>query len=149
MASEVYYFPFEDSEVLRQLAEGFKVAGVAERPPTPFLKLDRDNRLTGPKIESLLFGHTIKGTDYWDGTSWKQTRETSGNVSHTGTSFHTGNGAFENGLGWIEDDRLCERWIDKEVKVTICVMIFRDSARGQDNYYLVNDVGPHPFQVLK
>ena len=78
----VYYFPFQDGEVLKHLADGFKTAGAKENRRLRYLKLDRETRLAGQEIKSLLFGHTIKGGDYWRGTPWNQKRTISGKVSH-------------------------------------------------------------------
>jgi adenylate cyclase len=148
IAAAVYIYPFEDDEVVKHLADGFKSAGLAERPPSRYLKLSRETRLTGSEIKSLLFGHTIKGHDYWEGTAWSQERTIDGKLSHSGTSFYTAN-LNDNGEGqsWIEDDRLCDRWSEWNDEISICMLIFRDSFSGQNNYYMMTDTGPHPFHV--
>jgi hypothetical protein len=46
------------------------------------------------------------------------------------------------GVGWIEGDRLCDRWPEADGDLTICVTIFRDPDSGQNNYYMVTDTGP-------
>ena len=148
IAAEVIYHPFQDDTVLEQLAAGFKAAGVAERPPSRYIRLDRENRLNGLEIKSLLFGQTIYGTDFFDSSSWTQTRDHSGKLLHTGPWFYTGNIIQGDGKSWIEDDRLCDQWFDNEGEVTICVVVYRDSARGEGNFLLVNDQGPHPFRVI-
>jgi len=33
-------------------------------------------------------------------------------------------------------------------EITICVLIFRDSDRGPNYFYMMTDQGPHPFRVL-
>jgi len=96
----------------------------------------------------LLFGHTLKGQDYWEGTAWVQKRTLDGKLSHTGTSFHTANlHDVGEGQSWIEDDRLCERWSNWHDEIAICMLIFRGSKSDQNNYYMMTDTGPHPFQV--
>jgi TolB-like protein/class 3 adenylate cyclase len=147
IAVGVFYYPFEDGEVLKHLADGFEAAGTAIRPPSRYLKLDRETRLTGQEIKTLLFGHTIKGLDYSQGTAWDQKRTIDGKVTHSGSSVHTGNPAIKDGESWIENDRLCDRWSDLDDKITICVLIFRDSDRSRNDYYMVTDQGPQPFRV--
>ncbi|MGI9318127.1 MAG: adenylate/guanylate cyclase domain-containing protein [bacterium] len=149
IAAVVLYYPFEDGEILNNLADGFSAAGAVERPPSRYIKLDRENRLSGHEIKTLLFGHTIKGRSYWTGNAWQQKRTIEGNVLHSGISVHTGlRDIEEERKGLIEDDRLCDRWSHEDGDVTNCVLIFRDSDRGPNNYYMLIDEGPHPFQVL-
>jgi tetratricopeptide (TPR) repeat protein len=147
----VFFYPFEDGTVLEHLAEGFKAAGVVERGPSRFLKLDRENRLTGQEIKTLLFGNAIKGRDYWRGMEWGQKRTIGGKVSHTGEPIHlgisTGGHNVNEGKSWIEDDRLCNRWPDVDGDITNCVLIFRDSDRDENDFYMVTDIGPSPFRV--
>jgi len=151
IAAAVQFYPFEDRQILQHLADGFAAAGAVERPPSRFLKLDPETSLSGKEIRALLFGHRIKGRDYWLDSVWRQQRSLDGKLTHSGTeSFHSAVelDGEEVGESWIDGDRLCDRWSDADGNVTICVMIFRDPDRGEDNYYMVTDTGPHPFQVL-
>jgi adenylate cyclase len=147
IAAAVYQYPFQDGEILKHLADGFNAAGLAERPPSRYLKLNRETRLSGKEIEELLFGHTIKGQDFWWGLAWEQIRTIDGKLSHSGRSIYAARSEREGGESWIEDDRLCNLWSDLGDEITICVLIFRDLDRGPNNYYMVTDQGPHPFQV--
>ena len=148
IAIGVFYYPFEDDEVLKHLADGFEAAGVAIRPPSRYLKFDRETRLTGQEIKTLLFGHTLKGRNYYDGGSgWNQQRTIDGKVSHSGSEIHTGNPAIKDGESWIEDDRLCDRWSEMGGNITICVLIFRDSNGDENDYFMITDDGPHPFRI--
>jgi Flp pilus assembly protein TadD len=151
MAVAVFFFPFEDGEVLKHLADGFEAAGVVVRPPSRYLKLDRKARLTGQEIETLLFGHTIKGSEFLIGIGWGQIRTIGGKVSHSGEPIHIGfNPGGHNvnkGESWIDDDRLCNRWFDVVGNITSCALIFRDLDGDQNNYYMVTDYGPSRFQV--
>jgi adenylate cyclase len=152
IADVVYHFPFQDSGVLKNLADGFATAGVRERTgemfQSRFLELDRKTRLSGQEIKSLLFGHTIEGADYWSWRFWKQKRTISGKVSHFAEPIHTGSTTTKEGESWIEDDRLCDRWLDMEDEITICSLIFRDVDWGIDAYFMVTDQGPMRFKVL-
>ena len=146
----ILYFPFRDTEVLNNLADGFEAAGAVERPPSRYYKLDSETRLNGAEIKALLFGQKIKGSDLNSRFAWEQKRSVDGKVSHTGISTHSGfTDVEEVAESWIEDDRLCERWFHPGGDATICSTVFRDVGRGNGNYYLMTDHGPHPFQVTK
>jgi Tfp pilus assembly protein PilF len=149
IAAAVYQYPFQDGNILRHLADGFKAAGLAERPPSRYLKLVGETRLSGQEIKTLLFGHTIRGQGFRSGLAWEQKRTFDGRFSHSGQSIYTGlSHAMEEGKSWIEDDRLCDHWSEVDDKITICVLIFRDSDRGPKDFYMMTDQGPHPFRVL-
>ena len=150
IAAAVQFYPFQDRDILKNLADGFEAAGGVERPPSRYLKLNRETRLSGEEIKALLFGHRIKGQDYWWGEDWHQQRTIDGKLTYSGTASFTDT-EFDGeimGQSWIEDDRLCDRWPDAEGDLTICVTIFRDLDSGQNNYYMVTDTGPHPFSVV-
>jgi len=152
IAAAVQFYPFQDREILKWLADGFEAAGGVERPPSRYLKLDAETRLSGDEIKALLFGHSIKGTDYWLKDDWRQQRALDGKVTsiEAGT-IRTATEADGDvmGEGWIEGDRLCDRWPEADGDLTICVTVFRDPDSGQNNYYMVTDTGPHPFSVVK
>ena len=149
ISAAVYQYPFQDSDILRHLADGFKAAGLAERPPSRYLKLVGETMLSGQEIKALLFGHTIKGQGFRSGLAWEQKRTLDGRFSHFGQSIYTGlSHAKEEGKSWVEDDRLCDHWSDVGDEITICVLIFRDSDRGPNYFYMMTDQGPHPFRVL-
>jgi len=150
IAAAVQFYPFQDRAVLNHLADGFEAAGGVERPPSRFLKLDAENRLSGEEIRALAFGHTIRGRDYWGDDVWRQQRTLDGKVSNFGVSAYTGSVEFEGvevGESWVEDNRLCDRWSLLGGDITNCVLIFRDPDRGPNNYYMMTDSGPHPFQI--
>lgn len=163
IAQVAFSYPFQDEEVMEHLADGFAVAGAREGLLTRYLKLNRETRLSGEEIKSLLFGYTIRGRDYWNGNSWTQVRTISGKFSHSPSS------TIREGKSWIEDDRLCDRWLDDDDKITICSLIFHDPVKCWTNdkglrrcgnivptefaqsaeisYYMVTDRGPDSFRV--
>ena len=152
IAAAVQFYPFQDREILINLADGFEVAGGVVRPPSRYLKLDGESRLSGSEIKALLFGRTIKGTDYWLGDSWRQQRTIDGKVtSKEVTTFHSATQLDGEVMGesWIDGDRLCDRWRKTGGDLTICVTIFRDPDNGQNSYYMMADTGPHPFSVVQ
>ena len=57
------------------------------------------------------------------------------------------NDTVEEADSWIENDRLCYLWFHDSGDVTICNLVFRDTARGPGHYYMAADDGPHPFQL--
>ncbi len=150
IAAAVQFYPFQDREILKRLADGFEAAGGVERPPSRFLKLDAETRLSGEEIRALLFGHTIKGQDYWLADPIRQQRTIDGKVTHSGIQSPIDAVELDGellGESWVEDNRLCDRWFDAEGDLADCVLIFRDLDRGPNNYYMITDTGPHPFQV--
>ena len=98
-----------------------------------------------------MFGHRIRGRDYWQDDDWAQQRSLEGKVSNFGVSAYTGFLELvgeEVGESWVEDNRLCDRWSLVGGDITKCVLIFRDPDSGPNNYYMVTDTGPHPFSVV-
>ena len=148
IARGVHLFPFEDGEVLERLADGFEAAGAVSRPPARYLRLDREHRLSGAEMKSLVFGRVVEGIDFWGGNAWKQTRSKVGEVSHTGVSLHTNfRDAEENGTSWIENDLLCERWALPEGEIMTCVRVYRSTNDDEYGYYMATESGPHPFRI--
>jgi len=152
IAAAVYAYPFKDERNLQALADGFETAGLVERPPARYLKLNGETRLTGAEIDALLTGRTIKGTDYWRAYAWTLHRSRDGILKQTGGTFFFS--VETDGLrgldieSWIEPNRLCHRGTGVNDEITFCVTIHHDSVRGEGHYYMVTDTGPHPFQVL-
>jgi len=152
IAAAVYVYPFKDERNLQALADGFETAGLVERPPARYLKLNGETRLTGAEIDALLTGRTIKGTDYWRAYAWTLHRSRDGILKQTGGTFFFS--VETDGLrgldieSWIEPNRLCHRGTGVNDEITFCVTIHHDSVRGEGHYYMVTDTGPHPFQVL-
>ena len=152
IAAAVYAYPFEDERNLQALADGFETAGLVERPPARYLKLNGETRLTSTEIDALLTGRTIKGTDYWRLYTWTLHRSPDGILKQTGGTFFFS--IEPDGLrgldieSWIEPNRLCHRGTGVNDEITFCVTIHHDSVRGEGHYYMVTDTGPHPFQVL-
>ena len=113
-----------------------------------YLQLHSGTKLDGKEVKSLLFGRTIKGTDYWNSSSWSQVRTEDGKVAHTGFPIIVWGGNQHYGTSWIEDDRLCDRWPDVSEDFSLCALIYRNPgsvrARGSE-YFMVTDQGPQPF----
>ncbi len=148
IALAVSFFPFSDDKILQRLADGFEAAGGVERPPARYLKFNRETRLSGAEIKSLLFGRKIEGNEYFRGNAWEQTRSSSGRVRHSGVSIHSGfKDIVEEADSWIEGDRLCHLWFHDSGNATICYLIFEDTARGPGHYYMFTDEAPHPFRL--
>jgi TolB-like protein/class 3 adenylate cyclase len=164
IAQVVFSFPFQHEGVLEQLADGFAIAGAREGPFARYLKLSHKTRLSGQEIKSLLFGHTIRGRDFWNGWPWTQVRTIDGKFSHSPSAI------TREGESWIEGDRICDSWLDDGDKITICSLVFHDlvkcwtndnglrrcgsivpmefSQTVENSYYMVTDQGPDSFKVI-
>jgi TolB-like protein/class 3 adenylate cyclase/Flp pilus assembly protein TadD len=163
IADVVYYFPFQDEEVLEHLADGFAAVGAREPLLTRYMKLTRKTRLSGQEIKSLLFGRTIRIRDYLSGRSRTQARTVGGKFSQSRGSI------TREGNSWIDGDLLCDRWSDDSDEITTCSLIFHSSVKCWTNnkglrrcgnivpteftqsvengYYMVTDLGPNSFWV--
>ena len=149
LAWSVYSFPFVSAEVLERLAAGLEAAG-APASVGGYLPLHERNRLSGERIRAVLFGNTIEGTDFWlSQHGWEERRDHDGSVEHRGYPIHPGLPTTASGKGWIEQNRLCERWPALSMSFDVCIAIFRvpDQAarRRWGEYVMVTDTGPHPF----
>ncbi len=146
-------FPFSGPGVLDRLAQGFKVAGA--RAFSGYLPLHLTNRLSGPEIQSLLFGKEIEGVnlDRAQDQSWGQRRTAGGVVEHFGHPIQPGVSRGDTGVGRIEDDRLCEQWSELTKSYEICVVVFRVPERNArirwGDYVMVTDMGPNPFRLVE
>ncbi len=123
----VYFYPFQDKAVLENLADGLAVAGAREGLQERYLKLIPETRLSGQEIKSLLFGRSIRGRDFWSGIRWTQVRTTEGKFSHSKGSV------IREGESWVENDRVCDRWLDDGDEITICSLIFHDPVKCWTN----------------
>jgi tetratricopeptide (TPR) repeat protein len=149
----ILFFPFSDAGILESLADGFEMAGAITFSryaggSSRYLQLHSGTKLDGKEVKSLLFGRTIKGTDYWGGNGWSQVRTEDGKVTHTGFPTIIFGANQHYGTSWIEDDRLCDRWPDVSEDFSLCFFIYRNPgsvrARGSE-YFMVTDQGPQPF----
>jgi len=116
------------------------------------LKLDRETRLTGPELQSKVFRKNFKGEDFWRKTLWRQDRSDPDQIIHTGEPIHVVGLKYDHdgkaSRSWIEGDRLCHEWLVSETTLSICEQVYRDADRGDNAYYMVTDLGPHPFEVV-
>jgi hypothetical protein len=153
LAWSVYSFPFADPNVLDRLADGFRVAG-ASAGVGGYLPLNATNRLTDPKIKSLLFGKNIEGKDFWlSEAQWRQQRSADGAVEHFGYPVHAGMPESATGIDRIRNNLLCEQWPSLTRAFEICVVIFRIPEKNAQmrwgDYVMDTDTGPHPFSFIE
>ncbi len=149
----IFEFPFSDARVLESLADGFEMAGASTFSrhaggSSRYLQLHSGTKLDGKEVKSLLFGRTIKGTDYWNSNGWSQVRTEGGKVTHTGFPIIVWGANQRQGTSWIENDRLCDRWPDVSEDFSLCFLIYRNpgGVRAYRNeYFMVTDFGPQPF----
>ena len=72
---------------------------------------------------------------------------------HSGEPIHLVNHVYSHdeitGENWIEGDRICFRWPEAGVEFAICERVFRNSDGDENDFYMVTDLGPHPFSVSR
>src|SRR5262245_59674642 len=92
-------FPFKKNDDAERFVEGLRKAGVSDLGERA--KLGSINRLSGPQIRALLFGHTAEGREISSGDSYRRETAEDGtakiiNASWSDTAFTT-----------VEDNFLC------------------------------------------
>jgi TolB-like protein/class 3 adenylate cyclase len=131
-------FSYKGQQVkVRQVAEDLGVRYVLEGSVR---RAGEQVRINAQLIDATTGGHLW--AERYDGSL------TDVEVTTTRTAIESEGEVEAVGESWIEGDRLCDRWPEAEVDLTICVTIFRDLESGQNNYYMVTDTGPHPFSVV-
>ncbi|MCP5080689.1 MAG: hypothetical protein GY948_03220 [Alphaproteobacteria bacterium] len=152
----VALYPFTDAAVMERFARGLLVTGLRNSSGA-YLPLNRDTRLSGKEIKTLLFGKRIEGKGFARGffgstnRTWQQVRLPNGKVQHFGASIQPGVYRKNTGSGRIDGDSLCEIWPDLTSEFELCTPVFRmpphiDRVRWGD-YVLLTDSGPYPFSV--
>jgi TolB-like protein len=157
LADAMVLFPFSDSDVLRRLAKGLELSGIKVWYTVEdggYMPLVESNKLSGVEIESLLSGSTLEGKRFWGlGEPWGRQQSFDGVVKYTGFGIQSGVPNSSVGISRIEDDMLCERWLDNPEPLELCSLIFRlpeGNARIRwGDYVLVTDTGPNSFKIAQ
>jgi hypothetical protein len=157
LADAMVLFPFSDSDVLRRLAKGLELSGIKVWYTVEdggYMPLVESNKLSGVEIESLLSGSTLEGKRFWGlGEPWGRQQSFDGVVEYTGFGIQSGVPNSSVGISRIEDDMLCERWLDNPEPLELCSLIFRlpeGNARIRwGDYVLVTDTGPNSFKIAQ
>lgn len=102
--------------------------------------LDRSNRLSGPEIKDLSFGHTHAGRHPKSGLKFTISRTTDGRFTATGIWN-------DSGTSYIDGNRLCNRWT---IYGESCAVIYKNPTGSKatgDEYFIVQRSGAFPFAV--
>ena len=85
--------------------------------------------------------------------SWRQQRTSDGVGEHFGFSIQPTVQGGDTGVGRIENDSLCEQWVDSSKDLEICVVVFRvperDARIRWGDYVMVTETGPQPFKLVE
>ena len=138
-------FPFENLDVLNRLSDGLVKAGLVGNPGECY-KILQKNRLTGIEITNQIFNKKVESIDFY-GKPYIISRDTNGKTQRqmlpeAGVRFD------DEGVSWIENDMLCERWNIALFGVQQCMTIFRnpDYPTNMDNeYIIVSDYEARPL----
>jgi adenylate cyclase len=157
LADVMTLFPFSDPDVLRRLAKGLELSGIKVWYTVEdggYMPLVESNKLSGAEIESLLSGNTLEGKRFWGiPAPWGRQQSIDGAVEYTGFGIQSGVPKSAIGISRVEDDILCERWLDEPKPLELCSLIYRlpgGNARTRwGDYVLVTDIGPNSFNVAQ
>jgi len=122
-----FYFVFKNEADIVRLLDGLTKAGIPELPAD--IDLTSKDRLTGAEIQSLVFGHELRGRRTRpDVAEYRRTTAIDGS-----TTFTLGSQTLQ-GMSWTQAGALCTAY---PKYLTECGAIFRNPAgtREQSNEY--------------
>ncbi len=142
----VQNFPFNNKDVLVRFSAHLVAAGATD---TGYFPLVSENRLSATEVRALLFGASIRGTDFWLYQEWTQHRSIDGVATHTGQQIFTGRYQDNSSVSRVVEDTLCERFSDfGEICASIFKMPQSDSYQTRrGNFVMVTDFGSSPFTL--
>ncbi len=122
------FFVFKNEGDIARLLEGLAKAGVPELPSG--FDPDSKDRLTGPEIKSLLFGHELRGRRIAP-----EMADYKGSISVDGSFSSTVGSSASTGTIWIQADVRCAA---SPRNLTTCGALFRNPSGTfeQKNEYL-------------
>jgi hypothetical protein len=134
-------FPYKTHADTERLLDGLRKAGVPDLP-SGFDPKSKD-RLSGPEIKELFYGHEIRGREVASGGAYWRKTEPDGSYRAT-----VGAKSFE-GISWIEDDVLC---VAGRISPIACRAVYRNPAGTLDHkneYLYFRDIDRFEFSVVK
>jgi adenylate cyclase len=121
------FFVFKNEADILRLLDGLSKAGMPELPPD--IDPKSRNRLTGAEMQSLVFGHELRGRRTKpEVAEYRRTNAADGSTRVTiGSQVH-------QGMSWMQAGALCTAY---PKDLTVCGVIFRNPAgtRDQSNEY--------------
>lgn len=139
-----YLSPNKNSEVFDRGIEGLIKAGYKENPSN-YYKLKKENKLTGQKIQELIFGEKIEGTYF--NIPWSLTTNKDGESEYANKYF--GN---HKGKSWIEGDTVCHQYESLYDGLKYCSDVYKTSEGDNmksSKYLLLTDFMLSPFSIIK
>lgn len=139
--------PFKDPKIADLFAKGLIKAGLPGQP-SGYYKIYEENRLTGEEIRALVFGRTVTAFNRWyPKKQYWITRTKDGEATFRGGVSDTS----YNGASWIEGDKLCNQWPNRNRGRKICFPVFRNpegSPEKKDEYMAKLDDGLALFSPI-
>ena len=136
------YFVFKNEADIERLLDGLRKAGVPELPAD--VDLNPKDRLTGPEIKSLIFGHELRGRRI--APSVREYKLTSSADGSTNTTI----GSWSNkGLSWVQGNFLCDAY---PKSLSSCSVIFRNPSgtlEQLNEYQMIGRFNRFEFSVVK
>jgi hypothetical protein len=139
-------YTIKDEEVFNRLVNGLIKAGW-KADPKAYYPIQKENKLDGQEISTLVFGKTLSGT-LFDFLEWSTKIADDGNV----ISSDTMRGTADKGKIWIESDLLCYQYEKKWGGIKYCYDIYRNKKGdkiSKSEYLLMGDSWTLPFSVLE
>jgi adenylate cyclase len=138
------YMVFKNTADIERLLAGLTKAGVRDLPATASAGMNPKDRLTGPEIKALVFGHEMRGKLVLpEFLPMKRTTSVDGALTETlGTRTRIG-------TSWVQGNFLCNAF---RGGLTRCGAIFRNSFRtptNQDEYKAVYRWEQFEFSVVR
>ena len=142
-------FPFKDPNVSKRLAEGLIKAGMTGNRDE-YYKILPGNKLGATDIKNQVFSKKVRTIDYY-GKPYIVSRDADGK-SHRQMAPDAGVRFDDEGMSWIENDMLCERWNIDMYGVQQCMTIFRNPdypTKAENEYIIVSDFEVRPLSIEK
>jgi len=137
-------WPFKDPKVADRLAEGLIKAGLLGQA-SDYLKVLKENKLTGEEIRKLLFGRTRKGLHYGrEETQYSVICTKDGKIEYMDQTY------YDTGKSWIEGDSLFVQFETVLEGRKFSGEVYcnpEGTPKRMNEYFIIWDWGIYPFSV--
>ncbi len=143
--TELLYFlyPFEDTKIFDHLVDGLVKAGF-DGDPSDYIKVKKENRLSGQAIRELLFGKTALGLII--GFEMSMLRSDTGKLELSFPMFDIS----DMGKSWIEGDMVCNQFDNTYDGVKFCSDVYSNpegNYSDRNQYVFISDAIIYPFSI--